>query len=98
MKDELTLILVESINLNPNIDPTMKIDLIENTLKNCKQKKIGKIIMDAVEGKAKPEMQGPKRKRGRPLGVPNRPRTENELRSIKNAKIADREKGLEVYN
>ena len=80
MNDDLTVILIESINANPNIDATKKIELVEYTIRNCKEKKIGKIIMDAV-----------KSKRGRPKGVKNKrkeilPRTENQMKMIQIAK------------
>ncbi len=61
MNDELTIILIESINLNPNLTPTQKLDLVRKTMSDCQEKKIGKIITDAIK---KQEM--PKRKRGRP--------------------------------
>jgi uncharacterized membrane-anchored protein YjiN (DUF445 family) len=51
MQDEQTLILVESIQLNPNLDASKKLELVSQTLRDCQQKKIGKIITDAIERK-----------------------------------------------
>ena len=93
MKDDLTVILIESINLNPKLAPSEKLELTAQTLRDCKQKKIGKIVMDAIESKKNKvslnsdgfENQTVKRGRGRPKGVKNhsRKRTENEKAMIK---------------
>ena len=86
MKDDLTVVLIESINLNPKLAPSEKLELVSQTLRDCKQKKIGKIVMDAIESK-KPrtswdgfegDVVPAKKKRGRP-----RKRTENEMAMIK---------------
>ena len=52
MKDELTCLLIESVNINPHLMPHEKIELISMTLKYCQQVKIGKTITDAIERKA----------------------------------------------
>ena len=87
MKDDLTVVLIESINLNPKLAPSEKLELVSQTLRDCKQKKIGKIVMDAIESrKTSPkkwdgfegDMVPAKKKRGRP-----RKRTDNEKAMIK---------------
>ena len=83
MNDDLTVILIESINLNPVLTPERKLELIAQTMKDCKQKKIGKIITDAIESRSTK-----KRGRGRPKkeSTIKRERTENEERMIQIAK------------
>lgn len=91
MKDDLTVVLIESINLNPKLAPSEKLELVSQTLRDCKQKKIGKIVMDAIENRKTPKKvdgfnnEVVKRGRGRPKkqSTINRERTENEKAMIK---------------
>lgn len=53
MKDEQTLTLVESINLNPNLDACAKLDLIKKTMSDCREKQVGAILIEAIEKKEK---------------------------------------------
>ena len=71
MKDELTVLLIESVNQNAKIDSALKIELVSGILRDCKEKKIGKIIVEAIE----------KRGRGRP-----RKMTPNQENMIKIAR------------
>ena len=81
MNDELTCILIESINLNPNLTPTQKLDLVRKTMSDCKDKQIGKIITDAIKQKAIPA------KRGR--GRPRKQLSENAQKMVKISREAD---------
>ena len=78
MKDDQAVLLVECINKNPDMNPTQKLELIGQTLRDCQQKKIGKIVMDAIQKKSD---NTPKKKRGRPRK--ENIRTENQTRMIK---------------
>ena len=64
MKDELTCLLIESVNINPHLMPHEKIELISMTLKYCQQVKIGKTITDAIEKteKARKAINKPRKK------------------------------------
>jgi len=90
MKDDLIVVLIDCINLNPNLDATKKIELIALTLKHCQQVKIGKIITDAIEKKTA------KRGRGRPKGKKNQPKelSEHAKKAIAEARKRDMEHGL----
>lgn len=72
MNDDQTIILIESINLNPNLSPTQKLDLVRKTMSDCREKQIGKIIVDAISKKRGPYKKKTigdveeKRGRGRP--------------------------------
>lgn len=48
MKDEQTITLVESINLNPNLDACAKLDLIKKTMSDCREKQVGAILIEAI--------------------------------------------------
>ena len=48
MKDEQTIILVESINCNPNLDACTKLDLIKKTMSDCREKQVGAILIEAI--------------------------------------------------
>ena len=83
MNDEQTIILIESINLNPNLSATQKLDLVRKTISDCREKQIGKIIVDAIQGT-------PKVKRGR-----GRPRlSENAKKMIKTSREIDEANGV----
>ena len=86
MNDELTLILIESINLNPNLTPTQKLDLVRKTMSDCQEKKIGKIIVDAIK-KNKQENVMPKRGRGRPRKLS--PNAQKMIQNSRDADLAD---------
>lgn len=86
MNDDLTVLLIESINKNPDLNPTLKLDLIKRTMSDCQEKRIGKIIVDAIEkvDKANKLINTPiKRGRGRPR------KTENQERMLKISRDAD---------
>ena len=86
MNDDLTVLLIQSINLNPNLDAALKLDLIKKTMSDCQEKRIGKIIVDAIEkvDKANKLINIPiKRGRGRPR------KTENQERMLKISRDAD---------
>lgn len=80
MNDDQTIILIESINLNPNLSATQKLDLVRKTMSDCREKQIGKIIVDAIQG-AEPKI---KRKRGRPRKI-----SENAQKMIRISREAD---------
>ena len=51
MKDEQTLLIMASINSDSSLDAETKLELIAKLMMDCKQKKIGKIITDAIKAK-----------------------------------------------
>lgn len=79
MNDDQTIILIESINLNPNLSATQKLDLVRKTMSDCREKQIGKIIVEAIQGVPK--------KRGR--GRPRKELSENAKKMIKISRDAD---------
>lgn len=79
MNDDFTVLLIQSINLNPTLNATTKLDLIKKTMSDCQEKRIGKIIVDAINGEEK-------RKRGRPRKTENQ---ERMLRLSRDADLAD---------
>jgi hypothetical protein len=103
MKDEQTITLVESINLNPNLDASAKLDLIKKTMSECREKQIGKILIEAIEKKGKklaekidkkPGAFGSllvpaKRGRGRPRKDEKKELSENAKMMIASAKEGD---------
>lgn len=80
LNDDQTVILIESINLNPNLTATQKLDLVRKTMTDCREKQIGKIIVDAIQKESIP-----KRKRGRP----RKELSENAKKMILISKEAD---------
>ena len=85
MNDEQTIILIESINLNPNLSATQKLDLVRKTMSDCREKQIGKIIVEAIQGQDKP-----KRKRGRP----RKELSDNAKKMIKTSRMIDEANGV----
>ena len=59
MKDEQTILVIQSINLNDNLSPGQKLELTSLTMKDCQQKKIGKIITDAIKKQPKSKLYYP---------------------------------------
>lgn len=57
MNYDQQIILIESVIANPNRPSADKIDLIRQTLRDCRQKEIGKIVLDAIE-KPKKKIDG----------------------------------------
>ena len=88
MNDEQTVILIESINMNPNLDASQKLELVAKTMMDCKQKKIGKIITDAIERKQYyPEgpLKAPKKRgRGRPRKTEISDNARKQIEIVKN--------------
>jgi len=85
LKDEQTILVIQSINQNDSLTPETKLDLTAKIMKDCQQKKIGEIIMDAVTKKDAFYPDGPlkkpvKRGRGRPK------KTENQIALTKSVK------------
>ncbi len=90
MKDDLTVSLIDSINLNPNITPAEKLELVAQTLRDCKQKKIGKIVMDAIENKAKKDGFYP----DGPLKRKTRKKTEHSAEFLAKKELTENQKNL----
>lgn len=89
MNEQEQLLIIESINLNPNLNAVQKLDLVQKTLKDCKAKQIGKIVMDQVIKVRKAQKkitEPPKKTRGRPKGVKNKPKTTNQQALINSEK------------
>ena len=49
------MILIESINLNPNLSVKEKLDLVRKTMDDCREKQIGKLLIETIEKKTKKE-------------------------------------------
>lgn len=92
MNDEQTVILIESINLNPNLSATQKLDLVRKTMSDCREKQIGKILVEAVKKVEKTHklINTPiKRGRGRPRKL-----SPNAQRMIYTSREIDRNNGV----
>lgn len=77
MKDEQTILVIQSINKDDSLTPELKLELTAKIMSDCQQKKIGKIITDAIQKKKKSKVYYPdgplkKPKRGRPKGSKNK--------------------------
>jgi len=94
MKDDFTVLLIDSINRNDTLNPAEKLELVSQTLRDCKQKKIGKIVLDAIESK-----NTIPKKRGRPRKAKSMDGFEGDVhkRTPNQEKLLQREKELEVY-
>ena len=97
MNDDQTIILIESINLNPNLSASQKLDLVRKTMSDCREKQIGKIIVDAIQKrgpyKKKEIVDVTPVKRGR--GRPRKELSDNAKNMILHSRNIDRENGIE---